>query len=93
MRVLLLLITGVCGDPLPNVHCRFLGTWQKGWGTYAEPYIPVRYNCSLMAEASYSFGGRARGLMVIGALGADVGEILGDNFGGQVTVRYRLAPL
>lgn len=79
---------GLSGDPIDGLHYRLLMTCQRGWGTYDKPYIPVRNNVSLLAEVAYQFGGKANGLMVKGALGSDGGEIMGNNLGMQLTLRY-----
>lgn len=79
---------GLSGDPTDRLHYRLLMTWQRGWGTYSSPYIPVRDNRSLLAEVSYQFGRKANGVLLRGAIGADSGKIMGNNLGAQFTVRY-----
>lgn len=79
---------GVSGDPTPRLHYRLLMSWQRGWGTYSHPYIPIRNNTSLLAEVSYQFGNKAKGLLLKGAVAADKGEILGNNLGAQLSLKY-----
>jgi len=80
---------GIGGDNgYGNFKYRVLATWQKGWGTYEDPYVPKRKDVSLMAEAAYKLPDDflSGGWSVKGALGFDHGEIYGDNFGVQLTI-------
>ncbi len=74
---------GLAGKPLNHLGYRLLATYQTGYGTYHNPYIPERYQTSLLAEVSWQF---AKGWKVTAAWGADFGSILGDNNGLQLTV-------
>lgn len=80
------------GDPTEQLHYRVKASWQKGWGTYEAPYLRRKDNMSLLFEAAYAMPEASwlEGLEVQLAWGADFGEILGDNNGFQLTVRYRL---
>lgn len=83
---------GLGGHPTDNLDYRVLASWQRGFGTYAEPYLRPKENLSMMAEATYAFtqaAGWMKNLSVSAAFGADFGRILGDNIGGQVTLRYK----
>ena len=76
---------GVGGHPTDNISYRFLATYQDALGTYSKPYEEgYRKNVSLMAEATYEF---PKHWQVTGAIGMDRGNVLGNNFGGQITVR------
>ena len=79
---------GLSGDPLDNLHYRVLATYQKGWGTYDYMLPDPQENVSLLAEAAYTFADHSplKGWTVKAALGMDSGKLLGDNFGGQLTV-------
>lgn len=74
---------GFEGQPAERLRYRVLATWQRGYGTYDQPYACVRHNRSLMAEATYSL---PHGWAVRGAAGADFGSILGHNRGLQLTI-------
>lgn len=79
---------GLGGRPVPNLGYRVLATWQKGFGTYFDPYTEPRHNTSFMVEATYDFVGRALGgFCISGAYAMDFGRILGDNYGFQLTIR------
>lgn len=78
---------GFCGDPVPGLHYRVLGTYLKGWGTYNIPYTEPRKNFSLLSEITYTFANtsKLKGWSMRGALGMDFGKLLGDNYGVQLT--------
>ncbi len=78
---------GVSGDLLDNLRYRVLCSWQKGYGRYASPYLEPKKNLSMMAEATYGF---KKGWSIRAAVGMDSGELLGDNFGGQLTLIYKI---
>ena len=65
-----------------------LGTYLKGYGTYDKPYSDPHKTVSLLAEACYTFPStsKLRDWSVKGALGADLGKLMGDNFGLQMTI-------
>ena len=73
---------GLSGQPLPPLHYRLLATYQTGLGTYYNPFIPRRYDLSLLAELSWQWKG---GWSVTGGLAMDRGGLLGDNYGMQLT--------
>lgn len=77
---------GFDGQPSERVAYRVLATWQKGWGTYADPFTRAHQNVSFLTEASYSFG---QGWKATVGYGMDFGSerMLGHNAGLQVTVR------
>ena len=79
---------GMSGDPFPGFHYRFLGTYLKGFGTYDTPYSEPRKTISVLAEATYSFANTSKykGWSLRGALGMDFGELMGDNYGVQLTI-------
>ena len=82
---------GISGDPICGLHYRLLATWQRSWGTYAEPFLDPERNMSLLAEAEYRFAPHTslKGWSVKGAFGMDHGALLGNNVGGQLTVAKR----
>ena len=79
---------GFSGDPCQHLHYRVLCTVQKGFGTYDAPFIEPQHNFSMLTEVTYAFGKASifDGWCVKGALGLDSGELLGDNFGMQLTI-------
>lgn len=79
---------GLSGDPSQNLHYRLLATYQKGFGTYKEPYASPRHNVSVLAEAVYCFpeDSSLHGWSIRGAYGMDAGKIYGDNHGFQLSI-------
>lgn len=78
---------GVNGQPSERLSYRMLATLQRGWGTYHQPLTDPCYNVSLLLEGEYRLP--YDGWSVKGAVGADLGELLGDNLGLQLTVAKR----
>ena len=79
---------GLSGSPYSRFHYRLLGTYLKGYGTYDTPYPDPRKTVSLLAEACYSFPSTSSfgGWSVKGALGVDLGKLMGNNWGIQMTL-------
>jgi hypothetical protein len=68
-----------------------LASWQKGLGTYTEPYSKERSNMSLLAEITYKphsiSASWLNGVDIKAAYGMDFGSILGGiNYGFQLTI-------
>lgn len=84
---------GLCGDPTDNLHYRVLYTHERNLGNYDLLDPVVRTTDSFLAEAEYAPRriGRLRtdGWNVRLALAFDHGDLLGNNFGMQLTVAYR----
>lgn len=79
---------GIDGNPTPRLGYRALLTWQDGLGTYDTPYKHVEENVSFLVEATYQPAGRwFEGWSLTGAIGADFGDIRGDNSGFQLMVK------
>ena len=79
---------GFSGSPYPRFHYRMLGTYLKGYGTYDKPYSDPHKTVSLLAEACYTFPSTSvlKDWSIKGAMGADFGKLMGDNFGLQMTI-------
>lgn len=77
---------GVSGKPNDNLTYRVMATYQEGLGTYNSPYTKPRHNVSVLAEATYKFGKMRESWSVRGAFGADMGSLLGHNYGVQFTI-------
>lgn len=82
---------GVSGNPVKGLHYRALATWQRGWGTYYQPFADPQRNMSLLAEAEYRFSDshQLAGWSVKGGFGLDRGQLLGNNIGAQLTINKR----
>lgn len=70
---------------------RLMATYQSGVGTYVNPYTKPHHNLSLMAEGIYRVEeGFFHGWQFKAAAGLDVGSILGNNYGLQITISKQL---
>ncbi len=82
---------GLSGNLLSNLRYRVLCSWQKGWGTYSDPFLYPQENLSMMGEVTYQFKGN--GLLTHCTIklagGFDKGELLGNNLGAQLTFIYK----
>lgn len=76
---------GFDGQPTSRLGYRVLATYQKGWGTYQDPFTKPHHNVSFLAEANYRF---AHGWHAKGGYAMDFGsdQMLGHNAGFQLTV-------
>lgn len=76
---------GVAGTPAACVGYRVLATYQKGWGTYSNPFTKAHHNVSFLAEATWRL---RHGWSVCGGYAMDFGSsrMLGHNAGAQLTV-------
>ena len=77
---------GIAGNPTDELSYRLLATWQKGWGTYDNPFTYMQRNFSMLAEAEYNLNSIVKGITVKGAFALDRGSILGDNTGAQLSI-------
>ena len=80
---------GLDGNIISDLSYRILASWQKGLGTYRNPYNKPKKNFSLLAELSYNCEKWLDGLELHLSYGQDKGEILGNNNGVQFSVIFR----
>ena len=74
------------GDPTGEVHYRLLFSHTRNWGTYAEPYLDIKRNVSMLVEATYS-PRRLDGWQATASFAFDKGDLMGNNMGGMLTLR------
>lgn len=78
---------GVSGLITTGLHYRVLTTYQDGLGTYSKPFHDAHHNVSILAELNYSINyGILKGWSARGAFGADMGGLMGHNYGAQFTI-------
>ena len=78
---------GVSGLITTGLHYRVLTTYQDGLGTYSKPFHDAHHNVSILAELNYSINyGILKGWSARGAFGADMGGLMGHNYGAQLTI-------
>lgn len=82
---------GVAGQPSGNMDYRVLATYQKGLGTYSNPYRNPKESVNLLGEVTYRLDkGSWAGTYIVVGVGADIGSIYGHNYGGQLTIGRNL---
>jgi len=74
---------GINGNPSEALSYKFLATYQRGWGTYSDPYTKSHHNVSLLLEADYRL---KNNWAIKGGYGMDFGGILGNCQGFQLTI-------
>lgn len=76
---------GFDGQPTKRLGYRAMATYQKGWGTYDEPFTKEHHNMSFLLESQYDFN---HGWSVKAGYAMDFGsnQMLGHNAGFQFTI-------
>ena len=77
---------GFDGQPTNTLHYLFMGSWSKHWGSLEDPLPTPLTQLSLMGELTYS-PLKWRGWQFTGALALDRSLLIGNNFGGMITIR------
>ena len=77
---------GLSGDPSSEWHWRLLASFTRNWGTYAMPLPERRREIYTFLEATYR-PHWATGWEGALGLGLDHGSLIGNSFGGQLTIR------
>lgn len=78
---------GFDGIPFPCSQYRVMASWTKHWGSIMAPLPNPLTQFSMMGEVSF-LPARWGGWRFIGALAFDRSELIGNNFGGMLTVRH-----
>lgn len=76
---------GLSGDPTNDIHWRFLLSLTENWGTYDKPLVEKKLQQYCMAEVGYA-PEWAKGWSGKLALAYDHGGLIGNSFGGQLTI-------
>ena len=77
---------GFDGQPTNELHYRFMGSWSKHWGSLEDPLPTPLTQLSLMGELTYS-PLKWEGWQFTGSLALDHSKLIGNNFGGMITIR------
>ena len=75
------------GHITPQVSYRLLASYRYSWGTPYVPSLSKTHDTSASIEGKYQ-PKSIPGLSIKAQLAIDRGSLLGDNFGGLVTVSY-----
>ncbi len=76
---------GFKGTPSRYVGYRILATYQKNWGTYAEPFPNVKSSFNLLGELNLKVPSLP-GWQADISFGMDAGSLIGNNYGLQVKI-------
>lgn len=76
---------GLSGDPTKDIHWRLLLSLTENWGTYDQPFVEKKLQQYCMGEITYS-PDYLKGWSGKLALGYDHGGVIGNSFGGQLTI-------
>ena len=80
---------GLSGDPSSEWHWRLLVSFTRNWGSYDVPLSDVLRQNSALAEVTYR-PDFAPGWGAKVGLALDRGKLLGNSFGGQLTISKQL---
>ena len=77
---------GLNGSPTSEIDYRILVSVAKHWGTYGSPYRNIRRNQNGLLEVTYK-PEQIRGWSFTLAGAVDGGNMLGESWGGMLTIR------
>lgn len=76
---------GFNGTPCEILNYRIMASWTKHWGSYEDPLPEPLTQLSTMGEVVYT-PKRLKGWKFAGAIAYDHSRLIGNNFGGMVTI-------
>ena len=76
---------GFDGMSTETLHYRIMFSWSKHWGSIVDPLPNPMTQLSMMGELTYH--PKTSGWQLSGALAFDQSELIGNNFGGLLTIR------
>ena len=79
----------LAGDPTAEWHWRAMLTLTRNWGTYNHPFADRLRQTYAMAEATYK-PRWSHGWQATLAAALDHGKLIGNSFGGQLTIAKTL---
>lgn len=77
---------GIEGKPSSTCSYRILASHTRHWGTVIDPLPTPMSVTSIMIETTYT-STQLQGWQITGALAYDHSELIGNNFGGMITLR------
>lgn len=83
---------GLSGKPASGFAYRCLLSYEKNWGTYDLPYVYPKETASLLLETTTSLHLQmlAQPILLTVAYGQDLGKLMGNNYGLQLTLKYSI---
>lgn len=77
---------GLSGNPLPEWSWRLLMSFTSSWGNYVSPYTDVKHAYDGLLEVCWKPTGKLKGWEYKVGLAADRGDMIGHNYGVQLSV-------
>lgn len=77
---------GFDGTPSDATHYRMMLSWSKHWGSVIDPLPDPMTQLSVMGEIDY-LPHSWKGWQLTGAIAYDRSKLIGNNFGGMLTIR------
>lgn len=76
---------GLDGMPCQSIKYRIMASWTRHWGTYEDPLPTPLAQFSMMGEVDLT-PKKWHGWKFTGALAFDHSKLIGNNFGGMLTI-------
>ncbi len=76
---------GFSGNPTPEIDYRFIMSYSRNWGTYANPLPEIEDNLNALIEVSWR-PSRMKRWFLKAAVAFDSGDLIGKSFGGMITI-------
>lgn len=76
---------GISGNPSDEINYRMLLSFSRNWGTYEFPFPEVADNLNALVEVGWK-PKKLKGWFLNCAVAFDSGSLMGNNFGGMVTI-------
>lgn len=80
---------GIKGSPMAGLNWRVLVSNTRSWGNYYKPFPEVREMWNFLAEVKWR-PAKLKQLECMASVAFDRGDLVGDNFGVMLGVRYDL---
>lgn len=80
---------GIKGSPMAGLDWRVLVSNTRSWGNYYKPFPEVREMWNFLAEVKWR-PAKLKQLECMASVAFDRGDLVGDNFGVMLGVRYDL---
>lgn len=79
---------GVEGQPLNEWNYRLMGSYTRHWGSYADPLVTPEGVISTLLEIN-CIPSMLKGWEFAGTIATDCSNLIGNNFGGMITIRKK----
>lgn len=80
---------GLKGNPMPGLEWRVLASNTRSWGDYLRPFPEIKEMWNFLAEVKWR-PAKLSGFQCMASVAFDRGDLIGNNFGVALGVRYEL---